>query len=185
MSKYISGTFKYDGHNIHTIGERERGSVKKLFRMMALILLIIPGFFAIMGLIVWDDFLFWILMGLAIYAGIVLLFFLCLIPDIINNNIKYPSIGLRDDGVFVVFKSNTNVEYINGRILFVRAKRHVSVLSNSNSYNIGNVRYTTTTTTTIVHMWGKVIFTYSGGKSTAKRVSYCESVAAKIETMLR
>ena len=180
-----SQSFNYNGMRVHTLGNREKTRVKKVLIGVTLGLAALPIFLLIIDLTVFGEIeMFWI--GLWVYLGMLPLVILPFIPVMINNNIMYPSIGLREDGVIMIFRSNTKVEYLEDQIMLVDGVRHVSTAASS--YTVGNTRYTTYTTTT--HTWGKVIFTLKRPtgeiyKKAARNVADCMSTASKILTMLK
>ena len=182
-------SFSYNGMTVHTVGYRYKVKVGKFLFWFAIGLLILPITMLIVDLS-FDDGLeaFWI--GVWIYIGMYALITLCLIPEMINAKIMYPSIGLREDGVFVIFHSNTNVSYLQDKITDVLGVRHVSTTAHSSSNRIGNTVYTTTTYTTTTHTWGKVIFTLRNAegqayKKVAVRVTSVMDTANKIKGMIK
>lgn len=185
--------FEYKGQTVYTLGSRQTGSVKMVLLVSTLTLLLIPAIF-IWFAIAFDE-MYQLAIGFGIYGGIMLIIFFACLPDIINNRIKYPSVGLREDGVIIIFRSNTKAVFLYDKITYVRHKNHSTVINNNTSYSqrIGNTVYTTTThrpPTVIVHSWGKVIFSLRSPSGQAytkvvRRVADCQSVAEKIKAMMQ
>jgi len=102
-------------------------------------------------------------------------------PNLQNNKCKNPTIGLTEDGNFVLYYPKGTSEEITGTITDVYGKRHVEMHSTSSA--AGNV--VTTTSYAQERTWGQVVFTVlePSGQRVLKTVPFvtnCLETAAKI-----
>lgn len=180
---YKDRSFTYGGRTVYPLGENAFMSPKWHLLFASCIALFWLGFCVMLAIVVEAAYMYWVGLALALlsYAP----FLKPIIEAVRNNRKQYPAIGLRDDGVIMVFHSYKKVDCLEDRIREITYKNDVTVkLQITRGLNTE-----TWTTTRTAEEYGKVIFrliTPSGAsyEKAAKKVSSCEAVAERINRML-